>query len=132
MMEQKHRLDVRRSAHFAGHPLHRMAVSLPIAAMLKTGVKAAVSKAAPAVADTSPSTRAATIPGPFCMAAVPRAPTPAPDGGDGEAGVGMTAGLRSLVDALAERTLSDPSTGPLTGAEPGAGAAAGRTGPIDP
>lgn len=49
------------------------------------------------------------------------------DGGDGTASVGMNDLEQTSVAAFAARTLSDPSTNPVTGADLGAGPGAGTT-----
>jgi Mn-containing catalase len=49
------------------------------------------------------------------------------DGGDGLASVKLKAAEKKAVDAMAERTMSDPETDPVTGADLGAGPGAGRT-----
>ena len=51
------------------------------------------------------------------------------DGGDGLATVKLKAPDRKAVDAMAERTLSDPESDPMTGADLGAGPGAGSTTP---
>jgi Mn-containing catalase len=50
------------------------------------------------------------------------------DGGDGMASVKLSAKEKNAVNALAERTMSDPECDPLTGADLGAGDGAGSTG----
>jgi Mn-containing catalase len=54
-------------------------------------------------------------------------PTPAIDGGDGDAHVKMASDDARLAAQLAERTMSDPGSDPVTGADLGAGPGAGRT-----
>jgi Mn-containing catalase len=49
------------------------------------------------------------------------------DGGDGMASVKLKAAEKKAVQALAERTQSDPESNPLTGADLGAGPGAGTT-----
>lgn len=49
------------------------------------------------------------------------------DGGDGTAGVGLSAKETRAVDAFATRTASDPGSNPVTGADLGAGPGAGKT-----
>jgi len=49
------------------------------------------------------------------------------DGGDGLASVKLKAADRKAVEAMAERTVSDPGSDPLTGADLGAGPGAGTT-----
>lgn len=49
------------------------------------------------------------------------------DGGDGLASVKLKAAEKKAVDALAKRTMSDPESDPLTGADLGAGPGAGTT-----
>ncbi len=51
------------------------------------------------------------------------------DGGDGMASVKLKAADKKTVQALAERTMSDPDSNPLTGADLGAGPGAGSTTP---
>lgn len=53
------------------------------------------------------------------------------DGGDGTATVKLADTDASAVQAFAARTMSDPSSDPLTGADFGAGPGAGRTTPLD-
>ena len=53
------------------------------------------------------------------------------DGGDGMASVKLKAREREAVEAMAERTMSDPEGNPLTGADLGAGPGAGSTTPRD-
>lgn len=53
------------------------------------------------------------------------------DGGDGTASVTLNAPERQAVEAMAERTMSDPEGNPLTGADLGAGPGAGSTTPRD-
>lgn len=53
------------------------------------------------------------------------------DGGDGLASVKLQAADKKAVAALAERTLSNPDSNPLTGADLGAGPGAGLTTPRD-
>jgi len=54
-------------------------------------------------------------------------PTPALDGGDGSADVDLTKDVSKFMEAMQERTRSDPDADPLTGADLGAGPGAGRT-----
>jgi Mn-containing catalase len=54
------------------------------------------------------------------------------DGGDGHATVSLPAKEQKAVDAFMTRTMSDPSSAPLTGADLGAGPGAGRTTPYNP
>jgi len=49
------------------------------------------------------------------------APGPAPDGGDGFASVQLSADEESALNDMKARTLSDPSSNPITGADLGAG-----------
>jgi hypothetical protein len=49
------------------------------------------------------------------------------DGSEGLASVGLDKGDLAVVEALAARTMSDPSLDPTTGADLGAGPGAGRT-----
>jgi Mn-containing catalase len=51
------------------------------------------------------------------------------DGGDGMASVKLKTDQKRAVDALAQRTMSDPESNPLTGADLGAGPGAGSTTP---
>ena len=51
------------------------------------------------------------------------------DGGDGLASVKLRAPEKKAMEALAERTMSDPGTNPVTGADLGAGPGAGTTTP---
>ena len=53
------------------------------------------------------------------------------DGGDGHATVGLPDKEQKAVDAFMTRTMSDPSSTPLTGADLGAGPGAGRTMPYE-
>jgi Mn-containing catalase len=53
------------------------------------------------------------------------------DGGDGTASVKLKAADKKAVEALAERTMSDADSNPLTGADLGAGPGAGSTTPRD-
>lgn len=53
------------------------------------------------------------------------------DGGDGMASVTLKGRERQAVEAMAERTMSDPEAKPLTGADLGAGPGAGSTTPPD-
>lgn len=53
------------------------------------------------------------------------------DGGDGMASITLTKADKDILDQLAVRTLSDPETDPITGAELGAGPGAGSITPID-
>ena len=48
------------------------------------------------------------------------------DGGDGTATVGLSEAEKTVAAALAKRTMSDPATNPVTGADLGAGPGAGR------
>ncbi len=52
------------------------------------------------------------------------------DGGDGSASVQLPADDRTVLEALALRTMSDPETDPMTGAELGAGPGAGSISPV--
>lgn len=54
-------------------------------------------------------------------------PTPAIDGGDGDAHVKLGSDDAKVAAQLAERTMSDPTSDPVTGADLGAGPGAGRT-----
>lgn len=49
------------------------------------------------------------------------------DGGDGMASVTLSAKEKKAVEAMAERTMSDPESDPMTGADLGAGPGAGTT-----
>lgn len=49
------------------------------------------------------------------------APGPAVDGGDGSASVQLSANEESALNDMKARTLSDPSSNPITGADLGAG-----------
>ncbi|TJV08882.1 MAG: manganese catalase family protein, partial [Mesorhizobium sp.] len=49
------------------------------------------------------------------------------DGGDGMATVKLNAKDKKVAANMAERTLSDPASDPMTGADIGAGPGAGRT-----
>lgn len=53
------------------------------------------------------------------------------DGGDGDATVGLTNAEKKNLDALSKRTLSDPETDSVTGADLGAGPGAGSTTALD-
>lgn len=52
------------------------------------------------------------------------------DGGDGGASVKLSAAEKKVIEQLAVRTLSDPETDPITGAELGAGPGAGAISPV--
>ncbi len=58
-------------------------------------------------------------------------PTPALDGGDGTASVKLAREDKKVAEVLAKRTLSDPASDPVTGADLGAGPGAGRTTPVE-
>lgn len=49
------------------------------------------------------------------------------DGGDGLASVKLTRADKALEDKLAARTMSDPESDPVTGADLGAGPGASKT-----
>ena len=53
------------------------------------------------------------------------------DGGDGGCAVGLSGVEEKTVKAFADRTMSDPSALPLTGADLGAGPGAGKTTPVE-
>jgi Mn-containing catalase len=53
-------------------------------------------------------------------------PTPAVDGGDGLASVNLTADDEATLILMKERTKSDPTANPITGADLGSGAAQGK------
>ena len=53
------------------------------------------------------------------------------DGGDGQASVTLKAPEKKALAAMAKRTLSDPGSDPLTGADLGAGPGAGTTTPVE-
>jgi Mn-containing catalase len=53
------------------------------------------------------------------------------DGGEGTASVKLKAADKKTVEALAERTMSNPEVDALTGADLGAGPGAGTTTPRD-
>jgi Mn-containing catalase len=57
-------------------------------------------------------------------------PTPSLDGGDGTASVELAKADAKVAAAMIERTMSDPASEPLTGADLGAGPGAGRTSPV--
>jgi Mn-containing catalase len=57
-------------------------------------------------------------------------PTPSLDGGDGTASVKLAKADEKVAAAMIERTMSDPASEPLTGADLGAGPGAGRTTPV--
>ena len=52
------------------------------------------------------------------------------DGGDGHATVALSKKDQAAVDAFMTRTMSDPESNPITGADLGAGPGAGRTTPL--
>ena len=53
------------------------------------------------------------------------------DGGDGLASVKLKAPEKKALAAMGKRTLSDPESDPLTGADLGAGPGAGTTTPVE-
>ena len=52
------------------------------------------------------------------------------DGGDGSASVTLAKNEQTAIDAFMTRTMSDPSSNPVTGADLGAGPGAGKTTPV--
>lgn len=53
------------------------------------------------------------------------------DGGPGTPSVALVDDEQEVIDALAERTASDPTINPITGSDLGAGPGAGKTTPVD-